>query len=136
MDPDLKQKVHKECLLSCQRRIDLLKQSMNLQKEAAENDTKSSAGDKYETGRAMAHLEQEKLQRQIQEVTQQILIIRSIDPNSEFHDVRSGSLVLTDNGMFFIAVSLGLLEVDSQKVMSISPASPIGQLMLGQKSGR
>ena len=40
-----------------------------------------------------------------------------------------GSLVTTTNGTYFIAVGLGVIEVDGATLYAISLASPIGQLL-------
>ena len=46
---ELKQKLYQECLNYVQRSIDAAQQGINEAQQAAKDDTKSSAGDKYET---------------------------------------------------------------------------------------
>jgi len=76
-------------LINIQREFDALQESLLSQ-------TKSSAGDKHETGRAMAQLEQEKLSRQLTETRKSLEGFKQIDPKKEFTQVAYGSLVITN----------------------------------------
>ena len=95
---------------------------------------KSSAGDKHETGRAMTQLEQEKLSGQLIQIMQQKETLSKID-TSNHKQIQFGSLIMTSNGIFFISIGLGEIEVTNQSVFCISTSSPVGQLFLGRKSG-
>lgn len=76
-------------------------------KESAGSETKSSAGDKHETGRAMVHLEQEKMLKQ-QANNQSIQrVLDKIDPNLSLTTVALGSLVITDKVRFLVSAALG-----------------------------
>jgi len=57
---ELKNKIVGICLAEIEKRIHTAKSAMESAEESARNETKSSAGDKFETGRAMMHLEKEK----------------------------------------------------------------------------
>ena len=70
-------------------------------------DAKSSAGDKHETGVAMAQLEQEKLRYQIHEFQKMQDIVQKINPSKTNSKINLGSLVETDKGWFYISVGLG-----------------------------
>src|SRR6476646_5372230 len=81
---------------------------------ASNNDTKSSMGDKYETGREMLQQEINNLQRQLNETLNQQAILQKItsDPSEK---VQNGALVKTDKGLFYIAASIGEIIVENQK---------------------
>ena len=49
--------------------------------------------------------------------------------------VNLGSLVETDKGKFFIAVSLGELSFNQEKIFIISAESPLAKAMNGKKQG-
>ncbi|MFY0608171.1 MAG: GreA/GreB family elongation factor [Cyclobacteriaceae bacterium] len=100
---------------------------------AANNETKSSAGDKYETGRAMMQLEKDKVASLLGQLDKQKKVLGEINPTQSHETVRLGSIVMTDNGCFYLSVSLGKLSA-SQDVFCISPVSPLGQAMLGKKA--
>jgi transcription elongation GreA/GreB family factor len=106
---------------------------LNEVQEAANNETKSSAGDKHETGRAMAQLETEKLSTQLADALKLAQTLSKINPKSTHQLIGLGSLVITSNGNFYISVSLGKIEIDNKTYFSISNASPIGKLLLTKK---
>ncbi|WP_185205070.1 hypothetical protein [Chryseobacterium sp. C3] len=97
---------------------------------ASNNDTKSSMGDKYETGREMLQQEINNLQKQLNESLNQQSIIQKIssDPSSK---VQNGALVKTDKGLFYISASAGEIMVDQQKIMTVSAESPLAKAMYG-----
>lgn len=102
---------------------------------ARNSDTKSSAGDKHEVGRAMVQQELDKLEEQRAKL---IALQQEVDrvPLDRVYDRGAfGSLVSTTSGTYFIAVGLGSIEVDGEAIYAISLASPIGQLLKGKKVG-
>lgn len=101
---------------------------------ASNNDTKSSMGDKYETGREMLQQEINNLQRQLNEVLNQQAVLQKItsDPSEK---VQNGALVKTNKGMFFISVSMGEFVFENRKIMTVSAESPLVKAMFGKKMG-
>ena len=101
---------------------------------ASNNDTKSSMGDKYETSREMLQQEINHLQIQLNEHLKSQQILKNINPNP--HKVVSlGSWVETNKGKFFIAISLGEILFNQEKVFVISTESPLAKAMNGKKTG-
>lgn len=100
---------------------------------ASSNDTKSSMGDKYETGREMLQQEINNLQRQLNESLSQLAVIHKIstEPSDK---VQTGALVKTDKGLFYITASVGEIISDNQKIMTVSAESPLVKAMSGKKS--
>ncbi len=101
---------------------------------ASNNDTKSSMGDKYETSREMLQQEINNLQIQMNEHLKSQQILKNINPNPH-KIVTLGSLVETEKGMFFIAISLGELSFNQEKIFVISAESPLAKAMNGKKVG-
>ena len=101
---------------------------------ASNNDTKSSMGDKYETSREMLQQEINNLQIQLNEHLKSQQILKNINPNPH-KVVTLGSLVETEKGMFFIAISLGELSFNQEKIFVISAESPLAKAMNGKKEG-
>lgn len=81
---------------------------------ALQSETKSTAGDKHETGRAMLQLEREKLGRQLQEIEKERGVLSKINTEINSNTVGLGSVVYTSQGNYFIAVSAGNLQVNQQ----------------------
>lgn len=132
MNLKFKQQLHQHCIQLVDIKIIDIKNSLNDIQNAANNDTKSTAGDKHETSRAMAHLEIEKLTKQLNEniKLKETLIKIDID-NSD--SIKTGSLIKTNKGYFYLAISLGKLSFKNFEIYAMSPASPIGKLFLNKK---
>lgn len=97
------------------------------------NDAKSSAGDKHETGVAMAHLEQEKIGKQLQLVESMLSTVNKLTPLAS-PKIQPGNLIHTSSGWYFLSVGLGKIEVDEKTIYCLSSQSPIGQLLLGKQA--
>jgi len=103
--------------------------------EARNSDTKSSAGDKHEVGRAMVQQELDQLEGRLASVlTMQQELVR-VPLDRTYERVGFGGLVTTDQGNYFIAIGLGAIELDGERCYIISSASPIGQAMMGRRTG-
>ena len=107
---------------------------------ASNNDTKSSMGDKYETGREMLQQEINNLQVQLNEVLkQQDFLKTSFDKlrmTKKFDKAEKGAIVKTEKGLFFISVSLGEITFENQKIICISPESPLAKAMNGKQKNQ
>ena len=101
---------------------------------AANNETKSSMGDKYETSREMVQQEINNLQVQLNENLKALNSLKLINTNQ--HSVIGlGSLVETEKGFFYIAVSLGEIRFQEKKIFVISIESPLAKAMHGKSKG-
>ena len=116
-------------------RITRLKIEIKKTQYSANEETKSSAGDKYETGRAMAQLEIEKNTTQLREAERLQGMLQAIHKDLVSEIIIPGSLVTTSNGMFYISISIGLIEIDKTPYFIVAPDSPIGKLFMGKKAG-
>lgn len=102
---------------------------------ASNNDTKSSMGDKYETGREMLQQEINNLQRQLNETLNQQALLQKVNADSS-EKVQNGALIETDKGLFYIAASVGEIIVDNRKIMTVSGESPLAKAMAGLTNGQ
>lgn len=101
---------------------------------ASNNDTKSSMGDKYETGREMLQQEINNLQRQLNEVLNQQNVLQKITADVS-EKVQNGALVRTNKGLFYVSASMGEIIFENQKIMTVSVESPLVKAMFGKKMG-
>lgn len=99
------------------------------------SETKSSAGDKYETAREMINQEKNKILAQLSEIAKQENFLSQINPSENYKAIRIGSIVSTSKTVYFISISLGEIANNGFPFMAISPASPIGQLLLNKQAG-
>jgi len=130
---NIKVKLFKEVLGLVNEKIMSNQNALNDLKESAESEAKSSAGDKHETGRAMIHLEQEKMTKQLVENTKLQQVLTSIDPSFLHDKVELGALVITDRLRFFVSVGLGKINSSGHDYYSISLSSPIIKAFIGKK---
>ncbi len=112
--------------------IELEKAIFNVQ-NAANEESKSSMGDKYETGRAMAQNDRAMLENQKNELLKDISTFENINFEQETEFIKSGSLVQTSIGYILVSVSLGKVLEEGVSVMLISSASPLGTELTGKK---
>mgnify|MGYP003449308320 CR=1 FL=1 len=133
--PSIKGLLHNQCLQYIDKCIDNVQLAMNEAMQSGNTETKSSAGDKHETGRALLQLEQEKNTRQLLEMLQLKEKLLKVDPTITSGVIATGSAVLTTNGNFYISIAAGKLEIESESYFAISPSSPIAIRFLGLKAG-
>jgi hypothetical protein len=131
---NFKQRIFSHCHLLLEERIASLKKTLNDLGESAENETKSSVGDKHETARAHLHIEQENITKRLNEALDQKAALEKTDLSISSDQVIKGSLVKTNRGYLFMIIPLGKIFLDNESVICISQSSPIGMKLLGQKA--
>lgn len=130
-----KEDIYKECIKLVDRRFNNIKNNIDDIQNNLLSETKSSAGDKHETGRAMQQLEREKAGVQLSEINKLRKALNKINIDDKTMRVNTGSLVYTPKVNYFIAVSLGLIEIKDKLCYAISPQTPVGQLLMGKTVG-
>jgi transcription elongation GreA/GreB family factor len=135
MKNNLKKKLLEHCKAVLIKRIEAAKMAMDQAQEAANSEGKSSAGDKYETSRAMGQLDAGMNARQMDEAQRDLAFVSAIDPEMIFDSAQTGSVVETEKFLYFISTGLGNQIVDNQQVIFISPSSPVAKMMEGKKAG-
>jgi hypothetical protein len=131
----LKQKIYEHYLLVVNEKVNLLQQVLNDLKESGANETKSTAGDKHETALAMLQIEQANKRTQLQELLHQQAALGKINPALFASMIVNGSLVKTNRGYFFMSIALGKAVIEDKAVIALSPQSPLGQKLMGLKTG-
>lgn len=131
----MKSKVLKTLKATLQDKIDSLQIDIKSSEEARNSDTKSSAGDKHETSRAMAQIEIDKLKQQLAIASQQYQTIAKINSEQKHIKAGFGSLISTQNATYFIAIAMGKILVDDTSIFCISINAPIGEKLAGKSVG-
>ncbi|SDP99450.1 hypothetical protein SAMN05428975_5007 [Mucilaginibacter sp. OK268] len=132
---DLKKKLHDQCVNYVRKSMDAAELGIKEAQKASNEDTKSSAGDKYETGRAMMQQETNRNLTQLNEANKLMVALNRISTNGESTKAETGSVITTNNGNFYLAISAGSLSVDGKTYFAVSAASPIGSLLIGKAAG-
>ncbi len=130
---EVKKKLLGLCETYVSKRLQTVEQIMLSNKKGLENETKSSAGDKHETGRAMLQLEMEKASQQLSGIHIMKETLAKMDVVNSSDVARLGSVIKTDKANYFLSISAGQLVVDKDSYFAISVSSPIGKLLLGKK---
>jgi hypothetical protein len=131
----LKARLWNYCISLAQNKVLVLRLEIQSAQESTTSEGKSTAGDKHETGRAMMHLEQEKLHKQLVEAQILMAEMERIDPAVRHIKVGLGSLITTDKGLFFIAAGLGKIEFEGTAYFVVSVKAPIAAQFIGKVAG-
>jgi len=125
--------LHALCQTFIEQRIAAARTAMEAAQESSNSETKSSAGDKYETGREMANAERDRNAAQMQQAQQLQGELARINPEQPCDTVRPGALVSTSLGRFYISISAG--KLDGTDVFAVSPAAPVAAALKGLHAG-
>lgn len=117
-------------------RIENLEISMKAARESGNDETKSTTGDKHETGKAMMQLEQEKIGIQLNELQKMNKVLEGIPYELSKEKIKPGNLVFTDKGNFYISVAAGKINIKNEIYFAISAVSPLGKLFLSAGNGK
>lgn len=131
----LKQDLYNQCQDLLNERLETIQNTISDIQNSLLSETKSSAGDKHETGRAMLQLEREKAGKQLAEIQKLKELLHKINPEITHQNIVLGSIVYTTKANYFIAVSLGELHTKKESFYAISPATPIAQLLISKQVG-
>ncbi len=132
---EVKKKLISFCRDWVAERISVAQIAMDNAQEAANEEGKSSAGDKYETGHAMMQIERDKAAQQLEEARKLKQIVDGLNEAAHTDMVRLGSIVQTTRYQFFIAISIGKISMDGIDYLFVSPQSPVGKLLVNKKLG-
>lgn len=131
----VKENIYKLCCEFVENKLIKIQNAIHEIQEALTTETKSSAGDKHETGRAMLQLEREKIGHQLAETQKLKETLSKIDRTNVSNKVSLGSIVYTSQNNYFIAISAGKLQLEGDHIYAISANTPIAQLLLGKSEG-
>ena len=131
----IKERLYRKCEAFIDKRLLTVQNAINEIQKALQSETKSSAGDKHETGRAMLQLEREKAGLQLAEIQKTKEFLFRIDAKKTSDIVCLGSIVYTSQVNYYLAISAGEIEDDHKKYYAISPSTPIGKILLSKHVG-
>lgn len=132
---NLKEQLYKKCEVYLEEKITRISNSILDLEVALTNESKSSAGDKFETGREMINIEIQKLSTQLQQFQQLQVTLEVAKRNKKPTPIRLGSLVEATNATYFICIPIGEVILGDKKVYVIGAGSPVAQALLGKAEG-
>ncbi len=98
-------------------------------------ETKSSAGDKFETAREMMNQERNRLEERLHHLATQSVYVKDMQTAVPSKTVGVGSLVETEHNIFLFGVALGKIIFQEQEIFLLSLSSPIGKVFMGKEKG-
>ncbi len=134
-NPTIKKNLYQTCSEFVENRAKTVGEIITSNQKALQSETKSSAGDKHETGRAMLQLEMEKASQQLASIDQMKEVLGKINPEKISTTVQLGSVVITTLGNYFLSIGMGKIELNKTIYYAVSTSSPIGKILLGTKVG-
>ncbi len=132
---NIKHQLYETCQQNIKDRINVIHQKLAGIEESRNNETKSSAGDKYETGRAMMQIEADNANRQLAQAKEVQNKLNQIKPDKTSETIEAGSFIRTNKGSYYIAIGLGKIKLNDKTYFCISTDAPIAKVMLGKKAG-
>ena len=130
-----KKAVHTICLQQIEDSLHTLEKRLASIQESRNNETKSSVGDKYETGRSMMQMEENTIQLQKAKVLENKQALYTLVYDKLFDTIQAGSIVITNHLNFYVGVALGKIAYEGSFYYCISRKSPIGQQLYGKSKG-
>lgn len=103
--------------------------------EARDGDTKSSAGDKYETSREMVQKEIDRAESRLQQLYQQKNELNTFVKKKSLDRCEPGALVQLDDKLILLGLAIGKVDINDFSILCISMGSPIGQLLRDKEIG-
>lgn len=131
----MKEEFFKKCESYLVEKIARISHSISDLEAALTNESKSSAGDKYETGREMINIEINKLSIQLQQFQKLQVTLEVAKRSTKTSIVKMGSLVEATNANYFICIPIGEMILGDKKVYVIGTGSPIAQALIGKAVG-
>jgi len=116
-------------------RIEAARLQADQAQEAANQEEKSSAGDKYETSRAMGHLQKDMHSRQQAENARELATLHQVRVDMIYSTAVAGAFIQCSDINFFIAAGLGKQQLHDQTIIFLSPAAPLAKTLYQRRAG-
>lgn len=132
---EIKNALLDNCIQYVKERINTAESALEDNRAGLELDSKSSAGDKYETSREIVQQEVIRNELLLTEARTMEAVLSRINVDNSFTTIQNGSLAITNHGNFFFAIAVGKVEINEQDYFIISISSPLGQAFKDKQVG-
>ena len=130
-----KEQLFHHCQQAIAQRKGVVEKSIASIEQALKEESKGTSGDKHHTARAMLQIDREQAGRQLHEIELLANSLNRVPWKETSTQVRSGSLIHTSQGMYFICISLGQVTIEGTTFGVLGPQAPLGQLLMGKAVG-
>ncbi len=122
---ELKSQLFKHCHEFVNKRIENLNAAITNSQESANQESKSTAGDKHDTSRAMMQLEVERLSAQLANAEKMLIELKQAEHLQSEKNNLAGKIIQTDYAAYFVAVAAGKISVNDKDYFIVSSDSPV-----------
>ncbi len=130
-----KKLIHAKCLEIIELKLNELQKEISELNNSVQNETKSSAGDKHETSRAMIQQEIDFANQRLKELQIAKSDLNKLNPLLVNKSINTGSLIETNIGNIYFALALGKIKYQNLDFNVLSIQSPIGALLKEKNKG-
>lgn len=130
-----KKDIHEHLVSVLEEKLIHLSNAIEASVQSRDNETKSSMGDKYETGRAMVQSEIDKLANNKIACKNLLQELKNLNPEIVSNIINNGSLVETNQELFYFSIPYGKVKIGEKEIFVISLFSPIGIIFKSKKTG-
>jgi transcription elongation GreA/GreB family factor len=116
-------------------KIDETQQEISSLQQEMSEDTKSSAGDKFETSREMMNQSINRLQDSLQQHKKQLQQLQGLKGSKSSEKVNMGSFVSCEKTCFLFGLAFGKVNSTKENIFALSLNSPLGRIFLDKKVG-
>lgn len=122
---ELKSQLFIHCREFVNRRIENINTAIAESQESANQESKSTAGDKHDTSRAMMQLEVERLSAQLAIAEKMLVELKQAEHYQAEKNSISGKIIQTEGANYFVAIAAGKISVNQQDFFVVSNDSPV-----------
>lgn len=121
------------CFTYVNKRIANYKDEIETIKDSIENNDKGDGED--DSGNGKLYNDLEKNSQYLTDARRMLDTLNLMSANTIHQHVVLGSLVKTDSSNFYLAVSIGKVEIENDTYFILSKSSPIGELLMNKTVG-
>ena len=89
----------------------------------------------YNSYREEMHNKRDMFARQFELAMEDLNQLNQVVTSKEYKKAEFGSMVETENGVYFISTSLGQIKLDNKTIFAVSPLAPVYKAFEGKKTG-
>jgi transcription elongation GreA/GreB family factor len=130
-----KSEIYAVCIQQQQQKLKELQNAIDKVQESIVGEDNSTAGNKFETARAMGQEELDRLNQTMNHAIRDMNILNQIDGEKPCDSAQLGALIETTRKKMYMSVGLGKITLGKETVFAISASSPIGQQLMGLEAG-
>ena len=130
----IKSQLLEVCFNYVNKRISNYKDEIETIKESIESNDRSTDEDD-DSGNGKLFNDLEKNAQYLNDANKMLDILKLINPNTIHQHIVLGSLVTTNISKFYLAISIGKIEIGDDAYFIISKSSPIGELLMNKTVG-